>query len=50
MLYYDKTDVSNRNDVNKTTASYECDICHYEYFRKRVLGFNEMPTVVVIMF
>ena len=32
MLYFDRTDVSERIDVNKTSASKECDICHYWYF------------------
>ena len=32
MLYYDRTDVSEGIDVNKTSASKECDICHYCYF------------------
>ena len=29
MLYYDRIDVSAGVDVNKTSASKECDICHY---------------------
>ena len=29
MLYYDRTDVSQGIDINKTSASKECDICHY---------------------
>ena len=29
MLYFDRTDVSEGTDVNKTNASKECDICHY---------------------
>ena len=32
MLYYDRTDVSEGIDVNKTSASKECDVCHYWYF------------------
>ena len=32
MLYYDRIDVSEGIDVNKTIASKECDICHYWYF------------------
>ena len=31
MLYYDRIDVSGRIDVNKTSASKECDICHYSH-------------------
>ena len=32
MLYYDRIDVSEGIDVNKTSASKECDVCHYWYF------------------
>ena len=32
MVYYDRVDVSEGNDVNKTSASKECDVCHYWYF------------------
>ena len=32
MLYYERIDVSEEIDVNKTSASKECDICHYWYF------------------
>ena len=29
MLYFDRIDVSEAIDINKTSASKECDICHY---------------------
>ena len=29
MLYYDRIDVSEGIDANKTSASKECDACHY---------------------
>ena len=32
MIYFDRIDVSEGIDVNKTSASKECDICHYWYF------------------
>ena len=32
MLEYDRIDISERIDVNKTNASKEYDICHYWYF------------------
>ena len=32
MLYFDRIDVSEGIDVNKTSASKECDVCHYWYF------------------
>ena len=32
MLEYDRIDISERIDINKTSASKECDIGHYWYF------------------
>ena len=32
MLYYDRFRVSEEIDVNKTTASKKCDVCHNWYF------------------
>ena len=32
MLYYDRIEVSEGTDVNKTSDSKESDICHYWYF------------------
>ena len=32
MLYDDRTDVSEGTDVNKTSESKECDVCHYGIF------------------
>ena len=32
MLEYDKIDISEGIDINKTNASKECNICHYWYF------------------
>ena len=32
MLEYDRIDISEGIDINKTNASKECDICHYLYF------------------
>ena len=29
MLYSDSIDISEGSDVNKTSESKECDICHY---------------------
>ena len=29
MLYYDRIKFSEGIDVNKTSESIECDICHY---------------------
>ena len=32
MLQYDRIDISEGIDVNKTNESKECDICHFWYF------------------
>ena len=32
MLYFERIYVSEGIDVNKTSESKECDICHYWYF------------------
>ena len=32
MIYYDRMDSSEGIDINKTSASKECDIFHYWYF------------------
>ena len=32
MLEYDKIDISEGININKTNASKETDICHYWYF------------------
>ena len=35
MLHFDRIDVFKENDVNKTSESKECNICHYWYFFKK---------------
>ena len=32
MLYFGRIDASERVDLNKTSASKECDVCYYCYF------------------
>ena len=32
MVEYNRTDISEGNDVNKTNQSNECNIFHYCYF------------------
>ena len=32
MIYYNRIDISEGTDINKTSASKECDVCHYWYF------------------
>ena len=43
MLCYDKIDLSEEIGINKTSASKECDICHYWYFLNK--GFKFEPYV-----
>ena len=43
MLQYEKNDVSEGIDVNKTNASKECMLCHYWYFED--VGFKIEPHV-----
>ena len=33
MLEFDRIDISEGVDVNKTSLSRQCDICHYWYFK-----------------
>ena len=43
MLYFDRIDVSEGIDINKTSTSKECDICHHWYFLNK--GFTFQPNV-----
>ena len=43
ILYYDRTDVSKGIDLNKMSASKECDIFYYWYFLNK--GFKFQPNV-----
>ena len=41
MLQYKKADASDGIDVNKTSASKECELCHYWYFENVGFKFEE---------
>ena len=41
MLRYQKIDVSEGIDVNKTSASKECELCHYWLFKDIGFKFEE---------
>ena len=41
MLEYDRIDISEGVDINKTNASKECDVSHYWYFLDK--NFNYEP-------
>ena len=38
MLEYDRIDISEGNDINKTNSSKECKICHYWHLKD--IGFK----------
>ena len=40
-IKYDRINISEGIDVNKTSASKACDICHYWYFKD--IGFKYEP-------
>ena len=40
MINYDKIYVSKEIDISKTSASTECDICHYLNFLDKVFKFQ----------
>ena len=40
MLYYDRIDVSEGIDINKTIKWKKCDICHYWYFLNKGFKFQ----------
>ena len=41
MLRYEKINVSEGIDVNKTSASKECELCHYWFFKDIGFKFEE---------
>ena len=41
MIEYEKIDISEGIDVNRTNLSKECDICHCWYFKD--IGFKYQP-------
>ena len=49
MLEYDRIDISEGIDFNKTNLSKECDICHYWYFLKILVVSMRSIFVMVVM-
>ena len=41
MLRYQKIDISEGIDINKTNASKECELCHYWFFKDIGFRFEE---------
>ena len=50
MLYYDRIDVSEGSDINKTSASKECNICRYWYLLNKRLTFNSISAMGVMIY
>ena len=40
MVYYDRIDASEGIDVNKTSESKDCNICHYCFFVNKAFKFQ----------
>ena len=49
MIEYDRIDISEGINANKTGASKECDICHYWYFKILTLSMNRTFAMVVMI-
>ena len=47
MLEYDRINISEGNEVNKTSASKECDICHCWCFED--IGFKCKPYLAMVV-
>ena len=47
ILQYNRTDVSEGIDINKTSASKKCDICHYWML---LIYYNHMFVMVVMLY
>ena len=50
MQFYDSIDISEGIDVNKTSASKECDICLYWYFLNYSFTFQSNVCIDVIIY
>ena len=50
MLYYDRIDVSEGINVNKTRASRKCYICQIGISYVVVLSFNQMSAIDVMIY
>ena len=50
MLHFDRSNVSEGIDINKTRESKGCDICHYCFFQIKALSFNQMSAMYVVVY
>ena len=49
MLEYERTDISEGININKTNKSKECDICHYWYFLDKTLIMKNIYVMSVMI-
>ena len=49
MLEYNKKDIVEGININKTKASKECDICHYWYFLDKKLNYEPLSLLKVMI-
>ena len=50
MIQYKKNDVSEGIDVNKASASKECGLCHYWFFKDTGLNLKNMFVINAIVY
>ena len=50
MLHYDRIDVSEGNNFNKTSEWKECNICHYWYFANKEFNLKQMSAIDVMTY
>ena len=49
MLEYNRIYISEGIDVNRTSLSEECDICHYCYLKILALSMNHIFAMIVMI-
>ena len=49
MLEYDRIDISKGIDINKTSASKECGICHHWYFLDKGFKYEHIFAMVAMI-
>ena len=49
MLEYERIDISEGVDVNKTNLSKECELCHYWFLKILVLNMKNIFVMDVII-
>ena len=49
-IQYERVDVSEIIDLNKSDKSKECIICHYWYFKTLAININHMFVIDVMIY